>query len=285
MGFCSSRATRPVRRTVPRVAVISPAAWRSRVDLPAPFRPISATRSPGATVSETSRRIAGPARSSCQTCSKASAGTGAALAARRRARHPPGAATSVRIRLGRRGSRPARRSAPRARLTPGTGAWPNVQQPLPRGLEGGGHAARPLQELGGRRVADDAATGEGDDAVGRAQAALEAMLGEHDGRIGVLVDPAQQPDELVPGDRVQLRGRLVEHDHPRAPRQRRAEGHALQLAAGELSGGAIKSWSMASASAASSTPRATSAGERPRFSSPKASSARTVPVTTWVSGS
>jgi hypothetical protein len=42
---------------------------------------------------------------------------------------------------------------------------------------------------------------------------------------------------------------------------------------------------MASASAVSSTPRATSAGDSPRFSSPKASSARTVPVTTCVSGS
>ena len=42
---------------------------------------------------------------------------------------------------------------------------------------------------------------------------------------------------------------------------------------------------MPSASAASSTPRATAAAPSPRFSSGKASSARTVPSTTWVSGS
>ena len=42
---------------------------------------------------------------------------------------------------------------------------------------------------------------------------------------------------------------------------------------------------MPSASAASSTPRATAAGASPRFSSGKASSACTVPMTTCVSGS
>ena len=42
---------------------------------------------------------------------------------------------------------------------------------------------------------------------------------------------------------------------------------------------------MPSASAASSTPRATAAAPRPRFSSGNASSARTVPITTCVSGS
>ena len=40
-----------------------------------------------------------------------------------------------------------------------------------------------------------------------------------------------------------------------------------------------------SASAASSTPRATAAGANPRFSSGNASSARTVPISTCVSGS
>ena len=42
---------------------------------------------------------------------------------------------------------------------------------------------------------------------------------------------------------------------------------------------------MPSASAASSTPRATAAAPSPRFSSGNASSARTVPMTIWVSGS
>ena len=57
---------------------------------------------------------------------------------------------------------------------------------------------------------------------------------EQHGGVGVLVQPPQQPDQLVPGHRIQLRGRLVEHDQLRAPRERGAERHALQLAAGEL---------------------------------------------------
>ena len=53
-----SRAAGPC----PRVGCISPAAWRSSVDLPAPLRPISATRSPAPTrQSRRPRRIAGPA--------------------------------------------------------------------------------------------------------------------------------------------------------------------------------------------------------------------------------
>ena len=60
------------------------------------------------------------------------------------------------------------------------------------------------------------------------------MLDEHDRRPPLLVEPAQQPDELVAGDRVELRGRLVEQHEPRPPGERRAERDALQLAAGQL---------------------------------------------------
>ncbi len=42
---------------------------------------------------------------------------------------------------------------------------------------------------------------------------------------------------------------------------------------------------MPSASAASSTPRATAAADQPWFSNPKAISERTLPITVWLSGS
>ncbi len=48
----------------------------SRVDLPAPFLPISATRSPGAIRRSRSRRIVGPSLSSCQTRLNRSADSG-----------------------------------------------------------------------------------------------------------------------------------------------------------------------------------------------------------------
>jgi hypothetical protein len=66
------------------------------------------------------------------------------------------------------------------------------------------------------------------------------MLGEHDRRVGVLVDAAQEPDELVAGDRIELGGRLVEDDDPRAPGQSGAERHPLELPARQLGGGAIQ---------------------------------------------
>jgi hypothetical protein len=116
------------------------------------------------------------------------------------------------------------------------------------------------------------------------EAALEAVLGEHDGGPPLLVEPPQQPDELVAGDRVELRGRLVEEHEPRAAGERGAERDALQLAAGQLARRRSSSASMPSASATSSTPRATAAGAAPRFSSGNASSLRTVPSTICVSG-
>ena len=109
-----------------------------------------------------------------------------------------------------------------------------------------------------------------DDAVGGGQAALEPVLGEHDRRPPLLVEPPQQPDELVAGDGVELRGRLVEQHEPRPAGERRAERDALQLAAATArASGGRAARAMPSASAASSTPRATAAGAAPRFSSGK----------------
>ena len=95
-------------------------------------------------------------------------------------------------------------------------------------------AARPDQEAARVGVAGDRAVAHRDHAVGGAQAALEPVLGEHDGRPPLLVDPAQDAEQLVARDRVELRRRLVEQRHPRPSGQRRAERHALQFAAGQL---------------------------------------------------
>jgi hypothetical protein len=42
------------------------------------------------------------------------------------------------------------------------------------------------------------------------------VLGEHDGHPPLLVQPPQQADQLLAGDRVELRGGLVEADQARS---------------------------------------------------------------------
>ena len=56
------------------------------------------------------------------------------------------------------------------------------------------------------------------------------MLGEQDRHPPLLVEPAQQPDQLVAGDRVELRRRLVEQDQRRdeSPGRRRARPAAAR---------------------------------------------------------
>ena len=66
------------------------------------------------------------------------------------------------------------------------------------------------------------------------------MLREHDGGPPLLVDAAQDAQQLVAGDRVELGGRLVEQQQPRAARERCAEGDALELAARQLVGRALE---------------------------------------------
>ena len=59
------------------------------------------------------------------------------------------------------------------------------------------------------------------------------MLGEHDRRAPLLVESPQQRQQLVAGDRVELRGRLIEQQQARAPGERGPERDALQLAPGQ----------------------------------------------------
>ena len=76
-----------------------------------------------------------------------------------------------------------------------------------------------------RRVADHASAIEGDHPIREAQAPLEPVLGEQDRHVGILVHPPQQPDQLIAGNRVQLRCGLVEDQKSaacrRAPRRAR----------------------------------------------------------------
>ena len=66
------------------------------------------------------------------------------------------------------------------------------------------------------------------------------MFGQQHRHPPLLVQPSQQPDQLVAGDRVELRGRLVEQHQPRPRHQRRRQRHPLQLAAGEGVDGALE---------------------------------------------
>ena len=109
-----------------------------------------------------------------------------------------------------------------------------------RGQRGRGLRRRPLEELARGRVARHRAVDHRDHAVRRRQAALQAVLGDHDRGAPVLVQAAQLPDELVSGDRVELGGRLVEHEQRRVVHHRRRDRHALQLAAREGVGAAIQ---------------------------------------------
>ncbi len=79
-----------------------------------------------------------------------------------------------------------------------------------------------------------------DHAIRGPEAALQAVLREHDRRLPLLVQPSQQTDQLIPGDGVQLRGRLVQQHHLWPARQRRAERDPLLLAAGQLVRGAVE---------------------------------------------
>ena len=140
------------------------------------------------------------------------------------------------------GSRPWRRSVARACLTPaGGGARPAPAIRRAAGVcrEGASAAAHARKPEGSRSQAISPRVHR-DHAVGRAEAALEAMLDQQHRRLRLLVEPAQLPDQLVAGDRVELRGGLVEQHQRRAGDERRGERHALQLAAGELGGGAVE---------------------------------------------
>ena len=200
--------------------------------MPAPLRPISATRSPGASARSTPRSTAGPRGISYQTRSKASAGGRAAAGGARRARRrgPARAARGRGSAVGRRPARPQRGAGVLDRDRR-RGQAGEAEEAGARGLE---RVGRLLEEAARVGVDRDGAALERDHAVGGGEAALEAVLGEHDRGAPLLVDAPQDAEQLVARHGVELGGRLVEQQQPRAAGQRRAERDALELAAGQL---------------------------------------------------
>ncbi len=193
-----------------------------------------------------------------------------------------------------------------ASASPAGGSSPRVAQGGPRALDPG-HAgtrpSRPSSRAPGvcssgacsppRSGTPPAAASQtsrprsqSDDPVRGGQTALEAVLGEQDGGVEVLVEPAQRAEQLVAGHRIELGGRLVEHDERRAARRgpRRARpAEAPRPRARPSSGRAGRRCPERQRRLLDCPGHR--AGASPRFSSGKASSARGVPMTTCVSGS
>ncbi len=71
-------------------------------------------------------------------------------------------------------------------------------------LQGRGVGRRPLQERIGGAIVSEGSPVQRQHAIGDGEAALEAVLGEHDGRLPLLVQTPQQADQLVRGDWVEL---------------------------------------------------------------------------------
>ena len=111
------------------------------------------------------------------------------------------------------------------------------------------------------------------------------MFGEQNRHPPLLVEAAQEPDQLVAGDRVELGGGLVEEHQLGPGDQRRGERDALQLAAGERVDGAAEQVRDRQRQRDLLDGAGAGGGGSPRISSGSSISAATVVETTWVSGS
>ena len=177
---------------------------------------MSATRSPGATREVDAAQERRARRSSHQTprgahAQRLAAARAAATAgARRRLAGPPAP-----VEQAVRAQRGARLLDP-----PGGGRSPARGNSRAAGVcSAGALSAAHSRKRAAARRRRRRPSSQRDHAVGRGQAALEAVLGQDDRRAPFLVEPPQQPDELVAGDRVELGGRLVEQHQPRAARR------------------------------------------------------------------
>ena len=241
LGSASSSATRPALRTPPRVGCSSArprgaAASTCRRRCGPSARP--ARRPRGAA----RRRAGSPGRerSSCQTPVERRSGPAVAGAPRalrsRRLRRRLSSDCSVR-RAG-----PRARSAARARLTPGTGAEAEPSQ-QPRAGRHERRAPRRPPRPGtrpARRRRRRAPSAHRDHPVGRRPGSARAGARPARSSCRSPRCSGAAADQLVAGDRVELRGRLVEHHQLRPPGERRAERDALQLTAGQLVGRALE---------------------------------------------
>ena len=69
--------------------------------------------------------------------------------------------------------------------------------------------------------------------VGVLHDALQPVLAQHDGQPQILVEVTERDEHLLGRLRIELRGRLVQHQHFGLQRQHRSKRHALLLAAGK----------------------------------------------------
>ena len=91
------------------------------------------------------------------------------------------------------------------------------------------------QHLVGWPDGERAAAGvQGQDHVGQRPGLVDPMLDEHDGRPALPADRPEVLEECLRPRRVQVGGRLVQHEHPRAWRERPGEGQSLLLSTREL---------------------------------------------------
>ena len=189
---------------------------RSRVVLPEPLRPSSATTSPRADLEVDPPRARGGRRGRRRARARA-ATTGAAVPARAIGRRPA--------------ARPARPStAQRAGVAHGERQRVPAEQPAE---VGDGRRAGVAGEHGAPVAPAAAMPPAGDEhgAVGERRGALEPVLGEHDGRAEVVVQSGERGEHVVGALRIELRRGLVEHEHRGRGGQRAGDRAALALAA------------------------------------------------------
>ena len=236
--------------------------------------------------SETLRRIAGPVAQLVPDAVEPQRGLGASAAFERRGRSCRGSGRTQVVQ--RPAAAPRARSAARAALTPGRGPQADAgEQPRARASRArapptaptpgtppgvASHATRPPRSAITRSAAPEAA--------------LEPVLGEQDRGVEVLVQPPQaarsarrrRPGRAARSARRARSARAAR----RAPRRARRAGARRRTA--RRSGGRAAARCRARAPPPPPHARPPPAPS-PRFSSGNASSARTVPITTCVSGS
>ena len=186
------------------------------------------------------RRIAGPSRSSCQTPRSLSAATGLRRAS---SRAPGRGGAQTDSAASPSGSRPRSRSEPRAPdvRRPAAGAGRASANSFAPGVCSAGARARP-------RRRNDAGSPSWAIRPPRSAITRSATARQRSRRCSasrIVVSHSwfrrrSSPISSSPGDRVELRGGLVEQHHRRAAGERGAERDALLLAAGELVRGAVE---------------------------------------------
>ena len=210
-GFCNSSATRPAACTRPLVAVQQAGGVaHTSVDLPAPFRPISATLSPGA-----QREVhAAQNRGTVAQLMPHAAYHPSASASPARPMAPSGAPHAARASCSSR-SNPRARSAARACLTPRGPARGRRARSARPGSGAPGRSAVAQAGTPARRQRDRAILQRDHAIRGQRQRSRRCSAS----RIAVPHSwfSRRSAEQLVARDPVKLRRRLVEDDHRGPP--------------------------------------------------------------------